>query len=141
MLPRMLLQSKRLFIYMVYLQCFTNILKCQKYEKLQGYVFSTGTMLWSDDDPLSVIQCIAVCKMTVNCYAISITYPAGICAYYDWYLGSSAAVSMTFGSENDYIVFVKPISGTVLHFYLHAIWQRFESFFLSFFVSERSYTR
>ena len=109
-----------------------NILECQKYKKLQGYVFSTGTMLWSDDYPLSVIQCIVVCKMTVNCYAISITYPDGICAYYNWYLGSSAVLSMTFGSENDYIVFVKPISGNLLHFNLHATWQRLDGVLLLF---------
>ena len=87
-----------------------NTAENKRYKKLPGYVLRPATLLWTDDVSRSLTQCLVICKQTEHCYAISVTSSTGYCAYHNWLLVNGTPIVMENGTDNDFVILVKPIT-------------------------------
>ena len=88
-----------------------NTAENKRYKMLTGYILGSSTLLWTDDVSRSLTQCLVICKQTEHCYAISMTSSTGYCAYHNWLPENDIPIVMEYGTYNDIVILVKPITG------------------------------
>ena len=87
----------------------------QTFHQARGWTL-TGVWLWTDTDVRSPVQCISVCGLTGDCYAVGFSKFHKNCSYYHWFSGSTPLKAIL-GQDNERVIPVKPIQSTYLFCY------------------------
>ena len=90
---------------MVILDCTYGQIIHELYQKHIGSC-SQDSLLWTDTDPRSIIQCVLACKQSDRCYTITIGNLSKPCMFYG--IGQDCTLS---SDGEDFVVLVKSLPG------------------------------